>query len=51
MVQKDFKFRVKWDGRYVAAVSKVSSLRCTTEMVEHPGGGEESTSRMMTGPH
>ncbi len=32
---KNFKFRVKWDGRYVAGVSKVSSLKRTTEVVEH----------------
>ena len=24
---KNFKFRVKWDGRYVAGVSKVSALK------------------------
>ena len=29
---KNFKFRVKWDGRYVAGVSKVSSLTKTTEV-------------------
>jgi len=23
---KNFKFRVKWDGRYVAGVSRVSAL-------------------------
>ena len=23
---KNFKFRVKWDGRYVAGISKVSAL-------------------------
>jgi len=30
---KNFKFRVKWDGRYVAGVSKVGSLKRTTEVV------------------
>ena len=24
---KNFKFRVKWDGRYVAGVSKVGALK------------------------
>ena len=24
---KHFKFRVKWDGKYVAGVSKVSALK------------------------
>jgi phage tail-like protein len=36
---KNFKFRVKWDGRYVAGVSKVSSLKRTTEVVK-PGRTE-----------
>lgn len=35
---KNFKFRVKWDGRYVAGISKVSALRRTTEPVEHREG-------------
>jgi len=46
---KNFKFRVKWDGRYVAGVSKVSALRRTTEVVEHRDGGEPSTSRKSPG--
>lgn len=41
---KNFKFRVKWDGRYVAGVSKVSMLKRTTEMVKHRSGGDPSTS-------
>ena len=32
---KNFKFRVKWDGRYVAGVSKVGALKRTTEVVKH----------------
>ncbi len=32
---KNFKFRVKWDGRYVAGISKVGALKRTTEVVEH----------------
>ena len=39
---KNFKFRVKWDGRYVAGVSKVSALKRTTEVVKHRSGGENS---------
>ena len=46
---KNFKFRVKWDGRYVAGVSKVSALRRTTDMVEHREGGDPSTSRKSPG--
>ena len=30
---KNFKFRVKWDGRYVAGVSKVSALKRMTEVL------------------
>jgi phage tail-like protein len=46
---KNFKFRVKWDGRYVAGVSKVSSLRKTTEVVRHREGGDPSSSRKSPG--
>ena len=42
---KNFKFRVKWDGRYVAGISKVSALKRTTDMVEHREGGDPSSSR------
>ena len=46
---KNFKFRVKWDGRYVAGVSKVSALKRTTEVVTHREGGDPSTSRKSPG--
>ncbi|MFY9824878.1 MAG: phage tail protein [Thermoanaerobaculia bacterium] len=46
---KNFKFRVKWDQRYVAGISKVSSLKRTTEVVEHREGGDPSTSRKSPG--
>ena len=46
---KNFKFRVKWDGRYVAGVSKVSTLKRTTEVVRHRDGGDPSTSRKAPG--
>jgi phage tail-like protein len=46
---KNFKFRVKWDGRYVAGISKVSALRRTTEVIEHREGGEPSMSRRSPG--
>ena len=42
---KNFKFRVKWDGRYVAGVSKVGALKRTTEVVTYREGGDPSTSR------
>jgi len=46
---KNFKFRVKWDGRYVAGVSKVGMLKRTTEVVSHRDGGDPSTSRKSPG--
>ena len=46
---KNFKFRVKWDGRYVAGVSKVGALKRSTEVVEHRNGGDPSTSRKSPG--
>jgi len=46
---KNLKFRVKWDGRYVAGVSKVSALKRTTEVVEHREGGDPSTVRRSPG--
>lgn len=44
---KNFRFRVKWDGRYVAAVNKVSALKRTTEVVKHREGNDPSTARHM----
>lgn len=46
---KNFKFRVRWDGRVVAGVSKVGALKRTTEVVEHRVGGDSSTSRKSPG--
>ena len=46
---KNFKFRVKWDGRYVAGISKVGALKRSTELVEHREGGDPSTSRKSPG--
>jgi phage tail-like protein len=46
---KNFKFRLKWDGQYVAAVSKMSVLKRTTEVVEHREGGDPSMSRKSPG--
>jgi phage tail-like protein len=46
---KNFKFRVKWDGRYVAGVSKVSALKRMTEVVRFRDGGDPSTSHKSPG--
>src|SRR4051794_25080253 len=45
----NFKFRVRWDGRYVAGVSKVGALNRTTEVVSHRDGGDPSSSRKSPG--
>ncbi|MDQ3937655.1 MAG: phage tail protein [Chloroflexota bacterium] len=46
---KNFKFRVRWDGRFVAGVSRITALRRITEVVEHREGGEPSSSRKSPG--
>ena len=46
---KNFKFRVKWDGRYVAGISKMTMLKRTTEVVKHREGGDPSSSRKSPG--
>jgi phage tail-like protein len=43
---KNMKFRIKWDGKYVAGVSKISALKRSTEPVTHREGGDPSTSRV-----
>src|SRR5258708_25215129 len=45
----NLKFRVKWDGRYVAGISKVGALKRSTDPVEHREGGDASTSRKSPG--
>jgi len=46
---KNFKFRVKWDGKYVAGISEVSPLIRRTEVVLHREGGDPSTTRRSPG--
>jgi phage tail-like protein len=41
---KNFKFRIKWDGQYVAGVSKISALKRSTEVIKHRSGSDPSTS-------
>jgi phage tail-like protein len=36
---KNFKFRVKWDGRYVAGVTNIGGLHRTIEAVRNRGSG------------
>jgi phage tail-like protein len=46
---KNFKFRLKWDGKYVFGCSKVSGLKRTTEVIKHRSGENPSTSFKMPG--
>ncbi|MGB6691945.1 MAG: phage tail protein [Terracidiphilus sp.] len=46
---KNFKFRLKWDGQYVAGVSKCSGLSRTTQVVKHRDGADASTTRKSPG--
>lgn len=46
---KNYRFRVKWDGVYVAGISKVSALSRSTEVVEHRVGGDPTHSRKSPG--
>ena len=46
---KNFKFRIKWDGKYVAGLSKMSALKRATEVIRHREGGDLSSSRKSPG--
>jgi phage tail-like protein len=46
---KNYKFRVKWDGKYVAGVNKVGALKRTTQVVEYREGGDPSSTRRSPG--
>src|SRR5215210_4732546 len=46
---KNFKFRIRWEGRYVAAVSKVSALKVSGEAIKLREGSEPSTTRVSPG--
>jgi phage tail-like protein len=46
---RNFRFKVKWDNQYVAALSKMGALKRTTEMVEFREAGENITSRKLPG--
>ncbi len=46
---KHFKFRVKWDGRVVAGISRVSGLRWRAEVVELREGGDPDQTHLVPG--
>jgi phage tail-like protein len=46
---KQFKFRVLWDGRAVAGVSRISPLRRSTEVISYRDGAAPSLQRRLPG--
>lgn len=46
---RNYKYRVKWDGKYVAGVSKVSNLSKTTEVITHGSGRDPGVQRHIPG--
>jgi len=46
---RKFKFLIKWDGVYVAGVSKVSGVTRTVESTEWRAGGDNHTSMKLPG--
>jgi phage tail-like protein len=46
---KSFMFRVKWDGQYVAGLSKMGALKRSTDPVIHREGGDPTTERKSPG--
>jgi phage tail-like protein len=46
---RNFKFRLKLDGKYVAGVSRVSALTRTPQVISHREGGDPSTPRSLPG--
>lgn len=46
---RTFRFKVKWDGQYVAGLTKMGALKRTTELVEFREAGENIVSRKMPG--
>src|SRR6185503_2020327 len=44
-----FKFKIKWDGNYVAGLNKCSALKRTTEVTSWYEGGDPSGPRQIPG--
>jgi len=44
-----FKFKVKWDGKYVAGLNKCSALKKTTEVTPWYEAGDQSAPRQLPG--
>jgi phage tail-like protein len=46
---KNFRYRVKWDGRYVAGITKCSALKRTTEVIKQRESNDPLSARHMPG--
>ncbi len=46
---RNYRIRIRWDGRHVAGISRMSALKRTTEVVEHREGGDPGPSRLSPG--
>jgi phage tail-like protein len=46
---RNFRFKVKWDGLYVAGLSKMTGLKRSTEMTEWREAGENIVARKLPG--
>lgn len=46
---KKFKFKIKWDNKVVAGVSKMSALKRTTDVILYREGGDASIERKSPG--
>lgn len=46
---RNFKFKVQWDGHYVAGLNKCSAVKWTVESVDWRVGGDPSSSRKLPG--
>ncbi|VFQ46320.1 phage tail protein [Desulfoluna butyratoxydans] len=46
---RNFKFKVKWDGKYIAGLSKCSPLKKTTAVTDWREGGDPSSGRKLPG--
>jgi len=45
----NFKFKVKWDGQYVAGLNKCSALKKTTEVTSWYEAGDQASPRQIPG--
>ena len=46
---KSFKFRLKWDGRYVAGINKIGGLTSNPEVMSYREGGDPNSGRKLPG--